>query len=438
MRRLKKRRALLFDFVDFMYKTVLIANRADCAARLIQACQKLHIRTVLIAARDECAVLPLRAADEVIDTGFSRDAYTDADNILQAARQSNAEAILPGWGFLSEEMSFARRARLMGLHFIGPSDAQLQNFGDKKKTLDLLLPLLGLNQAALLLDDAFSWEKLSPISPPWMVKGRFGGGGKQVEKINDINALKERIRVIRQQNNGAYFFIEHAEESARHIEFQIFGDGKGVVHLLGARDCTAQCHCQKWLEFSVDWRAQASLCAFAHKVEQALGEVKYSGWGTVECLWNEARDDIRLLEINPRLQVEHGVTEMSSSIDLVEAALVHGSSGCDPFSSFSGCGECFSVEFRLFARGTGKLSIGFDGCEWPHHPFEADAAYRLETGYADGSEISGVYDGMIARFLVSGAEAFSKLKRWVSALHVSGVETNIHDLMSYDAPHKKA
>lgn len=422
-----------------MYKTVLIANRADCAARLIQACQKQHIRTVLIAARDECAVLPLRAADEVIYTGYSREAYTDADNILEAARQANAEAILPGWGFLSEEMGFARRARLMGLHFIGPSDAQLQNFGDKKKTLDLLVPPLGLHQEALLLDDPAVFEKISHISPSWMVKGRYGGGGKQVKKFNNVNELKEHIRRIRQQGNGSCFFIEHAQENARHIEFQIFGDGKGRVHLLGARDCTAQHRCQKWLEFVMDWRAHAPLYEVAQKLERALSDLAYSGWGTVECLWDEARDDIRLLEVNPRLQVEHGVTEMSQNIDLVEAALMFSCSGRDPFLSYSDLGGCFSVEFRLFARGTGKLSIGFEGYEWPHHPFESDDTCRLETGYDDGSDISGVYDGLLARFMVRGEQAFSTLKRWVSALRVSGVETNISDLMAYDeTPVKKA
>ena len=417
-----------------MYHRVLIANRADCASRLIDACHALEIQTVLIAARDETARLALEKSDRVVFTGFSRDAYTNPDNILEAAHAECCEAILPGWGFLSEDFAFSRRARLMGLDFVGPSSRHLQIFGDKLDTLERLLPRFGLPLRAKRADDPEILDFLSQSAGPWMLKGRFGGGGKSIARYDDRAALLARIAQAAARHEAHLDFVEPAVDGARHIEFQVFGDGAGRARVLGIRDCTAQVHHQKWLEYHLEPNTP-TLRRLTENIETTFSELRYQGWGTVEFL--VTRDQaFHLLEVNPRLQVEHGVTEMARQVDLVAAALelsCHGRVDWDVLDSAMDEPRPHDVlEFRLFARGTGRLDLGFEGCRWPDHPMRDDPAHRLETGYDTGNDITGTYDGLIARFLVrtSKGGAVGAMKSWLRTFHCRGLETNLDDLLA--------
>lgn len=415
-----------------MYKRILAVNRADCALRLIQACHLENIQVFLAAARDDETSEACKAADGVIFTGLSRDAYTNEDDILEAAIHCNCEAILPGWGFLSEEYAFARKCRLMGFHFIGPSSEHLQIFGDKLKTIQVLASTFEQPQTAIscALPDAQNRIQ-DEIKGPIMLKCRFGGGGKNISRFDSFSAFKQRLVLLNKTHTAAQYFAEPAVDNARHVEFQYFGDGCGNVVLLGARDCTLQKFHQKYFEFSIDLADSPKLQQLAERIRLRLSQIKYASWGTVETLV-KPDNSVQLLELNPRLQVEHGVTEMASHIDIVRSAIrtsCHGKLSICPQYEHSGCDS--ACEFRLFARSTGTIrKIGFSDFSWPEHRFTGDPEYRIETAYREGDNISGVYDGLIARFILSGhkSEIRGKMQNWLDGFKLDGIDNNLIDL----------
>ncbi|MBR4986470.1 MAG: acetyl-CoA carboxylase biotin carboxylase subunit family protein [Proteobacteria bacterium] len=411
-----------------MYRRILIANRADCAVRLIRACHEEGIEAYVITSRDEQARLAHALADGVICTGASMDAYLAEDDILEAARLHGCEAILPGWGFLSEDALFARRCRLAHIDFIGPGEGHLWAFGDKLETVRLLSDTR--QHGVMTAEEALA--DLGSVPMPCMLKGRFGGGGKQVTRMTERESLGVRLSALRDMSRLRDYYVEPYIDG-RHIEYQVMGDGCGHVHVLGARDCTWQNGHQKYMELSYEDADQAALRAARDGVCVRLSELGYRGYGTVEFIVD--RDGgAHLLELNPRLQVEHGVTEMTSGIDIVRTAIRLAWSGrYEPVAVPANVEE--AIEFRLFARGTGRIGrIGFDGYDWPGYPQPEDALGRVETGYACGAEISGVYDGMIARFILGAplGKARACMQKWLSGFVVEGGRHNLNDL--YDQP----
>jgi acetyl/propionyl-CoA carboxylase alpha subunit len=417
-----------------MYRKILIANRADCALRLIQACHDENIEACLICARDDASQTVISQADDVIYTGMTREAYTSPENILEAALSRDCEAILPGWGFLSEDFAFARRCRHLGLHFIGPKTQHIQLFGDKLKTIQTLSALMPMHSQAMPCNTPNLTSLLKDSGQTcWMLKPRCGGGGKGLESFQSHEALIKRLTSL--SKNLRHYYVEPLIPEARHIEFQIFGDGMGRIDVMGCRDCTPQVHHQKWLEQSVDMTANPMLSQLCDELMHAFASLKYQSWGTVEFLVHDEK--AVLLEVNPRLQVEHGVTEMALNTDIVRRAIrlsCMGPLGFERVKSPNNppCtehAEC--LEFRLYARTAGIIqNIGFHGLEWPHHKYESDPTYRLETGCRPGDQMTGIYDGMLARFIVQAApnQALEKLKSWLQDWHIEGIETNINDL----------
>lgn len=401
-----------------MYQKILIANRADCAMRLIRGVHELGASAVVAMAMDDPLTLVRGAADEVAMTGASRDAFLNPTNLIEAARQHHCEAILPGWGFLSEDPYFAQQCRLAGIHYIGPSTPHLYVFGDKYETLRLLSQPLGLEHRAIRCDDGdFETRLRTEPMDAWVLKRRTGGGGKGVFPCRNKDSLLDtRARLICTEP-ASQFYVEPLIVG-RHIEFQLFGDGAGCVKVLGIRDCSAQKHCQKWLERHVPFQAEAWLLPFVKKVERVFSELHYRSWGTLETLVDD-NGNIHLLEVNPRLQVEHGVTEMATGVDLVHMAVKLACYGqCDELNRMANDvpKPVDVVEYRLFANATGPAVMpAFEGAEWPDHPFMADPDYRLETGYMPGERVTGVYDGLIARFIVRGEQGTvdQKLRRWI-------------------------
>ena len=412
-----------------MYKRILIANRADCARRLIRACHRLGIEAVLISARDEPSSLAAVDADNVCYAGMSRDAYANEDNILDIAREFGCEAILPGWGFLSESYRFARRVRLAGLDFIGPGEAHMQIFGDKAATLDALVPLLKTeNIYASAPKDIGKLLSLCDQKSAWMLKGRYGGGGKSVFLHRNVSELKKHLNAIRQRNEASLYYVEKAVPDAQHIEFQVFGCGKAGARIIGIRDCSQQKNHQEWFEYNLNPSDSEGLSDLSDRIAAAFSALGCEGWATVEFL-RDRDGRYHLLEVNPRLQVEHGVTEMSAGIDLVASAIkwsCHREFDLEP----SYCGV--AAEFRLYAQSAGKIrEIGFGGYDWPDHAYADNPDYRLETGYAPGDSISCVYDGCLARFIARDIDypsALRKLRQWLAPFHCAGIETNLNDL----------
>lgn len=414
-----------------MYQRILIANRADCAVRLIRACHESGIEAYVIASRDEPARLPLELADRVICTGESMDAYLAETDILEAARAYGCEAILPGWGFLSEDARFARRCRLAQIDFIGPGTDHLRVFGDKLETIRLLSDV----KSHGVVSCADALEDMACVPMPCMLKGRFGGGGKQVECFETASVLQSRLETLSAHGRLGAYYIEPAWRDVRHIEYQVFGDGRGCVHLLGARDCTWQSDHQKYFEKSFEDSRLPELVVARKQVVSRLEALGYLGFGTVEFLVDrEGRP--HLLELNPRLQVEHGVTEMVSGVDIVRTALRLSCSGrYVPVVMHEALKRHEAVEFRLFARGTGIIEeIGFEGYAWPDCPPCEGCEVRVESGYRKGAEITGVYDGLIARFLVCApvGRALDCMRRYLSGFRLEGIRHNLKDLWTID------
>lgn len=404
-----------------MYQTIFIANRADCAMRLIEGVHAAGARAVVAMAADDPLERVRQAADVVVTTGASREAFLRATNLIEAAKRHHCEAILPGWGFLSEDPIFAQQCRLAGIHYIGPSSAHLHILGDKYETLQRLCAPLGLNNHALLcsLPD-FEQRLMAHPKNAWVLKRRTGGGGKGVFLCESrAMLLKTLAGLVRSERLDAFY----AEPwiVGRHIEFQIFGDGRGCVKVLGIRDCTPQRRCQKWLERHVPIDAEPWLEPFVTNIERLFAAFKYRSWGTLETLVDEA-GEVHLLEVNPRLQVEHGVTEMATGLDLVRMALeVECYGTCDVLKTWVGDTDpkLDVLEFRLFAEAPGPVALPrFEGYVWPHHPFETDPDYRLETGYMPGDVVSGVFDGLVARFIVRSrnGDADHRLRNWIGSM----------------------
>ncbi|MBQ9396838.1 MAG: hypothetical protein IJU23_15155 [Proteobacteria bacterium] len=410
-----------------MYIKILVANRADCAVRLIRACRREGIKTVLISARDDVTAAH-DIADDVIFTGLSREAYEAQDNILEAARYTGCEAILPGWGFLSEDYAFARRCRLMGLHFIGPATDQLQIFGDKLKTIQLFSGVSEFDGHSVI-DCAHGDEldRVAQTNPPWMLKNRFSGGGRNIARIDSLDALITRLDELRNARELWQYYIEPAISNARHIEFQFFGDGCGNVEFLGARDCTLQKNHQKWFEISCDLSDHPDWAKLAEVTRQKLSEMKLKTWCTVEFLMDRGGGS-HFLEVNPRLQVEHGVTEMTCGVDLVRSAIATSCAGQMQIVKNDAPTFAEAAEFRLMARGTGRITeIGFAGQAWP--PPDAPDR-RVETAVKAGDIVSGVYDGMLARCILGGQKYKTRdnMRDWLKTFSVDGIENNINDL----------
>lgn len=396
-----------------MYRRILVAARTDCAVRLIRACHDEGAQAFLVSSRDDDHGVAHEHADGVVFTGMSREAYTAEDDILEAARRTNCEAILPGWGFLSEEYAFARRCRFMGIHFIGPKSNHLQIFGDKLKTIQTLCGTLP--DSVLPCRDGDFRTRLDKTRGPWMLKGRFGGGGKNIERFDDRALIEARLEVLAASGALSRYYVEPAVDDASHLEFQVFGDGRGRVEIVGARDCSPQRHHQKWLETSLDLGdLPPNLCDSMEQMRNRLAQLGYFGWGTVEFLVS-SQGQVHLLELNPRLQVEHGVTEMTTGIDLVRTAIRLSCGGNFEFCRTLPVASQ-AVEYRLFAEKTGTIrTIGFAGHPWPSAP-DAGVCWRIESGYRSGDRVTGVYDGLVARFMVgtNAKNAHETLKKWLS------------------------
>ncbi len=417
-----------------MFEKVLIANRGAIACRIIRTLRRINVKSVAVYTDADALSRHVLEADEAycIGSGVAADSYLRTDKILEIAQQSGAQAIHPGYGFLSENADFAEQCAGHRICFIGPTPEQMRTFGLKHTARELAkqnqVPLLPGTDLLGSLDEAL--HAAAHIGYPVMLKSTAGGGGIGIRLCWNKEELIEAYDAVKYlaQNNfkDAGLFLEKFVENARHIEVQIFGDGKGEVIALGERDCSMQRRNQKVVE-------ETPAPNLATDVRQALLEaavrlgksVNYQSAGTVEYIFDASSNAFYFLEVNTRLQVEHGVTEAVTGVDLVEWMVRQAAGDMPPLSSFEIALSGWAMQVRVYAENPAKAFQPSSGTL-------TDAAFpataRIETWVERGVEISPFYDPMLAKMIVHAParkQAIDSLLNALEATSLHGIETNL-------------
>ena len=417
------------------FDTVLIANRGAIACRVIRSLKALGLRSVAVYSEVDADSLHVAMADASVCIGPAPAAqsYLDPQRILDAARATGAGAIHPGYGFLSENPDFAQACEDAGIAFIGPTPAQMRAFGLKHTARALAeaqgVPLLP--GSGLLADLAQAKAEAARIGYPVMLKSTAGGGGigmRLIRSVAEMAPAFEAVQRLAQANfKDGGLFLEKFVERARHIEVQLFGDGKGQVVSLGERDCSAQRRNQKVIEETpAPGLSEATRTALQQTAVRLAEAVNYRSAGTVEYVLDADTGAFYFLEVNTRLQVEHGVTEQVTGVDLV-AWMLKLARG-DDFALHVPAPQGASIQVRLYAEDPAR---NFQPCAGglTEVVFPIDA--RIETWVATGSEVPPNYDPMIAKLIVTGsnrADAVAKLQAALAATRLAGIETNLRYL----------
>ena len=419
-----------------MFSKVLIANRGEIAVRILRTLRELGISSVVVYSDADRHSLPVRLADEAIALGGDSpaDSYLRADKILAAARQSGAEAIIPGYGFLSENAGFAEQCAAAGVVFVGPTPRQLRQFGLKHEARALAEQAgVPLTPGSGLLDSvAHALTEAERIGYPLMLKSTAGGGGIGMTRCNDADELAAAFASVKRLGeqffNDAGLFIERYVEAARHVEVQIVGDGAGTVVALGERDCSLQRRNQKVVEETPAPGLPAATRSAMLQAAVSLGEsVGYQSVGTVEFIYDAARDEFYFLEVNTRLQVEHPITERVTGIDLV-AWMLQIAAGAPPVLQPLPAPNGAAIEVRLYAEDPLKQFQPSPGTLTEvSFPLQNDWV-RVDGWVEQGSEVSPHYDPMLAKLIVWGPDRQSAIARLQVALaetRLAGIATNL-------------
>jgi urea carboxylase len=425
--------------------TVLVANRGEIAVRLLRAARQLGLRTVAVFSDADRGAPHVRLADEAVRLGPAAPAesYLRAEAILAAACATGAGLIHPGYGFLSEDAEFAEAVQQAGLVFVGPTPEQLRAFGTKH-TARAAAKAAGVPVFAgseLLRDAAAALEAAEKIGYPVMLKATGGGGGIGMQVCRDAAELRAAfsrvVRLAERSFGAAGVFVERFVDGARHVEVQIFGDGAGRVVSLGDRDCSLQRRHQKVIEEAPAPALPDALRGQLHESSRALAaSVSYRSAGTVEFVYDPAREEASFLEVNARLQVEHPVTEAVTGVDLAGWMFRLARGESDFLTEFLEPGAAtgpvpvrgHAVEARLYAEdpfrdyrpSTGTITAV---------TFPDDA--RVDTWIENGTEVSAFYDPLLAKVITAGAdrdEAFDRLGGALAATVLHGIETNLGTL----------
>ncbi|MGM0691459.1 MAG: urea carboxylase, partial [Pseudomonadota bacterium] len=418
-----------------MFDKVLIANRGAIACRIIRTLKRLGVRSVAVYSEQDRHALHVRQADEAVWIGeaSASASYLNAGRILEVARETGAQAVHPGYGFLSENAAFAEACEAAGIAFIGPTPRQMREFGLKHTARALaeaadvpMLPGTGL------LDDVDQAQRgAEQIGYPVMLKSTAGGGGIGMRLCEDAAELRDAFESVRRLSQSNFsdngLFLEKFVRHARHIEVQIFGDGKGQVIALGERDCSLQRRNQKVVEETPAPNLPEDVRQELQTAAEALGRgVNYQSAGTVEFILDDDTGRFYFLEVNTRLQVEHGVTEEVTGVDLVEW-MVRGAAGDLPaLETLRPAGiEGHSIQVRLYAEDPGKNFQPSTGLltdvRWPKDT-------RIETWVESGTDISPFYDPMLAKLIVRAPDredALCRLREALDKTAIHGLETNL-------------
>jgi acetyl-CoA carboxylase, biotin carboxylase subunit len=418
-----------------MFKKVVIANRGDVTSRIIRTLRAMNIQSVAVYSKADEHAPYLKDADEtyLIGPPKASDSYLNQDAILQVIRESGADAVHPGYGFLSENASFARRVQEQGVCFIGPSPEFLEQMANKSQARELMKKLglpVGLGSPVLGYKEEELIQASRAIGLPVLVKPAGGGGGigmYPIYKEEDVVSTVERARdmAMRAFSSDEVYF-ERYMENPRHIEFQLIADQHGNVRHLFERDCSIQRRHQKVLEEAPAPYRTEDLTRLAVTMTEVLQNLGYDNIGTVEMLFDED-GSYSFLEMNTRLQVEHAVTEEITGIDLVEAQ-IRAAAG-EKLSDFLPVRierKGFAIEARVYAEDPNR----FLPSPGPLHRFRPPIreGIRVETGYAEGSVVTPFYDPMIAKVIahnVTREDAIKHLKEALEDFEIDGIKTNL-------------
>lgn len=415
-------------------ETLAIANRGEVAVRIIKACQELGIKTVLLHSEPDRNSRAYRMADKTFCIGpaATQESYLNITANINGALAGGADAIHPGFGFLSENPDFAEACTKAGLIFVGPSADSIRELGDKINCKSLAkkagLPLVpGYQGADQSVDNLI--KECEKIGLPVIVKAAAGGGGRGMKLIRNLNEASELIQSAQREAQSAFgsstVFLEKYLDRAKHIEFQIFGDSTGQVLHFYERECSVQRRHQKIIE-------EANSPSISEDLRRQMGEAavsiatlaRYKSAGTVEFLVQDEK--FYLLEVNTRLQVEHPVTEMVMGVDLVKMQILT-AQGDYVHNTNLRVPRGHSIECRVYAENAylgGVPSTGVLGLQhWPEGP-----GRRYEYGFEEGDEITAYYDPMIAKVVVWDENRMRAIEKMIYILKQSivfGVYTNI-------------
>ena len=420
-----------------MFKKILIANRGEIAVRIIRAARELGVETVAVYSEADRESLHVLLADEAVCVGPARstDSYLNMNAVLSAAIVTGAEAIHPGFGFLSENSKFATMCEEMNIKFIGPSGAIMDKMGDKinarSEMIKAQVPVIpGSAGEVMTAEDAL--KVADEIGYPVMLKASAGGGGKGIRKVDKAEDLVPAFESASQEalaafGNGA-MYIEKVIYPARHIEVQILGDSHGNVIHLGERDCSLQRNNQKVLEESPSIAIGASLrTKMGDAAVRAAKAVGYENAGTIEFLLDEASGNFYFMEMNTRIQVEHPVTEFVTNVDLVKEQIKVANGQELSYSQEEIKITGHAIECRInaenpkfnFAPSPGKITDLYLPA--------GGVGMRVDSAVYHGYTIPPYYDSMIAKIIVHGENRFDalmKMQRALYELEIDGVLTN--------------
>jgi propionyl-CoA carboxylase alpha chain len=420
-----------------VFSKILIANRGEIACRIMRTAKRLGIATVAVYSDADARSLHVRMADEAVAIGgdAAANSYLVIDKIVDAAKSSGAEAIHPGFGFLSENAAFADRLDAEGIVFIGPKQRAIASMGDKIESKRLAQEA-GVNTVPGhpdIVPDVDTAVRIAvEVGFPVMIKASAGGGGKGMRIARDEEEAREGFMLATSEAKSSFgddrIFIERFIEEPRHIEIQVLADSQGNTIHLGERECSIQRRHQKVIEEApspfLDEKTREAMGAQAVALAKA---VDYQSAGTVEFIVDKDRN-FYFLEMNTRLQVEHPVTEYITGLDLVEQMIRIAAGDPLPLSqdevSFTG----WAVEARVYAEDPYRNFLPSTGRLVRYHAPEEDAHVRVDTGVYEGGEISMFYDPMIAKLIGGGATrnaAIAQIRDALDAFHIRGISHNI-------------
>lgn len=416
-----------------MFHTVLIANRGEIAVRILRTLKQMGVRSVAIHSDADRNARHVADADEAVALGGNSPAesYLCADKIIAAALSIGAQAIIPGYGFLSENADFAEACEAAGLVFVGPTPEQMRQFGLKHTAREIAgaagVPLTP--GTGLLADLAAAIQSAAQLGYPLMLKSTAGGGGIGLSRCNNEAELVAAFESVQRLGKSFFsdggVFLERFVENARHVEVQIFGDSQGNVIALGERDCSLQRRNQKVVEETpapkLPPATRTQLLAAAVRLGKA---VNYRSAGTIEFIYDAARDAFYFLEVNTRLQVEHPITEAVTGIDLVEW-MVRTAAGEPPALDVPVVAQGAAIEVRIYAEDPVR---NFQPSPGVLTEVVFPDGVRVDTWVATGVEVSAHYDPMLAKLIAYGANREAALAQLMEALdhtRIAGIATNL-------------
>jgi urea carboxylase len=417
-----------------MFEKVLIANRGEIACRIIRTLDRLQVASVAVYSEADAYARHVSMASEsvLIGSALASDSYLRWERILAAAKQTSAQAIHPGYGFLSENAEFAEACASEGIVFIGPTPDQMRRFGLKHTARELAaqnqVPLL---PGTSLLDSVEEAQKAAiAIGYPVMLKSTAGGGGIGLQLCHTEEKLAELFQTVQRlsQNNFKQggIYLERYVERARHIEVQIFGDGQGHVITLGERDCSVQRRNQKVIEETPAPNISDELRQQLYESALRLGRaIAYQSAGTVEFVLDVDRNEFYFLEVNTRLQVEHGVTEAVGNMDLVEWMVRLAAGDRSFLNSYQYQPQGHSIQLRVYAEDPGKQ---FQPSSGTLTQVEFPSEMRCDSWIEQGTEVTPYYDPLLAKLIGhqdSREGAIAQLKAGLDRTQLAGIETNL-------------